>query len=96
MDLPKFNAMLTKPVRAYAKSLYIDTRLKQDLYKQHLREPRAFNKAIKYLREYHKDFPEAVRSSGPSTYNIFIAVQNTPDDLERMGLWVDYLDRNKV
>lgn len=92
MDLEKLRKLLTPKTRAFLKSLYLDTRIKQPLNVQILREPKEVKEAVELIKNNKEEFPLAVRFLRSDTYNTFIKIQNTNDDLERLALWADYLD----
>lgn len=96
MDLAVLNSMLTDDIKEYAKSLYLDQRFSQPLNVQCYRRPSGFLSVVEYLDRYKDIFPDTVRASGSGTYNIYIDLQNTNDSLERLALWVEYLDLRTV
>lgn len=78
---------LSSRQKEFAKSMFVDSRLTQDLYMTRLREPANMNEAIALMEKYRDNLGAVIRTERPDLVSLAIAIDNTDDMLERVAIW---------
>lgn len=79
---------LTSRQKEFAQSMFIESRLFQDLYKGVTREPANMQQAIDLFASYHDQLGNIIRTERPDLIELASQIEDTPDDLERISIWV--------
>ena len=79
------------PIRRYAISLFVDTRLNQTLSIQEYIEPAGFSELVEAVRGLEKVLPGLVGGSSSDTVLLGQKMSNTTDPIRRLALWADYI-----
>ncbi len=83
----EIEASLSPKLRTWVGSLFIDTRLTQDVLVQSLREPAGFQTALLVFEKYHGVLGKVARDQFPAKYETALALEATEDNIERMAIW---------
>ena len=89
MKTTEINSALSTRQKEFAKSMFVDTRLTQDLYKSIVREPASMDEAIALMEKYRDNLGAIVRTERPDLVTLAIALDNTDDMLERVAIWAN-------
>lgn len=78
---------LTPEVKEFAKSLFFDTRITQDIYTQILKEPKGVDQAIAIFKQYSPMAGRVIRNERPDLVDLAQDMDSVLDPLERIALW---------
>ncbi len=81
------NSSLTTRQKEFAMSMFVDSRLTQDLFMTRKREPSNMDEALALMEKYRDNLGAVVRTERPDLITLAIALENTDDMLERVAIW---------
>ena len=88
--LDDINSLLNDEINKYTMSLFLDTRLYQDISKQYFEEPLGFAKIVKIMKDNQTIIIDLVRKYDSKSYTVANLMSTTKDPIKRLAYWVQY------
>jgi hypothetical protein len=73
--------------KEFAKSMFIDSRVTQDIWGHSLREPAGMDKSLLVMAQYKDNIGQVVRKERPDLIQLATAISATVDMMERIAIW---------
>jgi heterodisulfide reductase subunit A-like polyferredoxin len=81
------NAAIPFRHKEFAKSMFIDSRLTQDIIKHTIKEPPELDKSLTLMLKYKDTISLIIRKERPDLVQLAIALDQSQDMLERVAIW---------
>jgi hypothetical protein len=80
-------ASLSTRQKEFAKSMFVESRLQQDIYKAIYRQPSGMLDKINLFDKYKDQLGNIIRMERPDLIDLAIQIELTEDSLERIAIW---------
>lgn len=73
--------------KEFAKSMFIDSRLTQDVWKHSLKEPPGMDNSLAVMAKYIDNIGQVIRKERPDLIQLATAISASVDMMERIAIW---------